>query len=115
MRQDPYRVHKEEFLHQLHERHKHGGKVGQLDVSDISAAKMILTGAMHKQGVVLSVGETADMIGDMARAIGGETLLAGQQVASQKDYEMRCRRVAGMQKRNEQKARQLLTQKNRRR
>ena len=114
MSKDPYRIKKDEFLHRLHEDHKMGGPVGSLDVGEMTAAKMYLTAAMRREGIILSAGETVNMVGEMAKAIGGDTTLAGQQIVSQKDYEMRLRKIGNTQRRNQDKARALLMNKNRR-
>jgi len=113
MPRDPHRVVKDEFLHELHTTHK-GHATGDLDVSDMSAAKMYATARMHKAGVELSVGETADLVGEMAKAIGGDTTLAAQQIVSQMDYERRMRKIGAVQRRNESRARALLMKNNRR-
>lgn len=111
MQRDPYRVNKEEFLHKLYERHK-GHPVGSLEVSEMAAAKMLVTDAMHKQGIVLSAGETVNIVGEMARMVGGDTTLAARQIVSQMDYEKRKKKAGGLQERNEARARELLMAQN---
>lgn len=112
---DRNRVQKDEFLHKLSEIHKGDeGGIGQLDLGDMAAGKMLLTGEMEKKGISLTVGETADMLGEMARAIGGKTELAGRQMAVKiHNRDIQRKAIADFQRNKMEAAREMLTRKNR--
>jgi len=108
MKRDPYRVEKEEFLHKLHTIHK-DHPVGDLDLGDLAAGKMLATNAMGREGVQMTQGETIDMMGEMAHAVGGETKLGAQQLAARMDYERRKRKAGKYHKRQEALTKAMLS------
>lgn len=107
---DPFRVKKDEFLHMLSQMHK-GQPVGNLDLGDLSAGRMLATNAMAREGVEMSVGETADLMGAMAHAVGGETKFGAQQLAAQMDYQRRRKKAAEFRKRQMDKTKEMLSRK----
>ncbi|MHA2264526.1 MAG: hypothetical protein ACXAEN_19195 [Candidatus Thorarchaeota archaeon] len=112
MLKDPYREKKDEFLHKLHEMHK-GHPVGNLDLGELAAGKMLLTEAMKREGVVLNIGESADLLGEMAHAVGGDTKAGGLQFAAQLEARKRNKSIGKYQERKMEEAREMLMRKNR--
>ena len=108
MKHDPHRIQKDEFLHKLHTLHK-GHPVGDLDLGDLAAGKMLVTSALGLEGVELSVGETIDVVGEMAHAVGGDTKLGAQELASKMDYEKRRRKAGALQRRQQKRTRAMLS------
>lgn len=108
MKRDPYRVEKEEFLHKLHQMHK-DHPVGPLDLEDLAAGKMLVTNAMGREGVEMNVGETINLVGEMAHAVGGETKLGAQELASRMDYERRQGKAAKLRRRQEGRVKAMLS------
>ena len=108
MQRDPHRVQKDEFLHKLHQSHK-GHPVGDLDLGDLAAGRMLITNALGREGVELNVGETVDLMGEMAHAVGGDTKLGAQELASKMDYERRRRKAGRLHKRQEERVRAMLS------
>ena len=74
---DPYRVKKEEFLHNLSKIHKGDRRKLDLDLGDMAAAHMLLSKNLEREGVSnMTVQERVELTGQMVDAVNGDTSIA---------------------------------------
>jgi len=109
-KRDPFRVNKDEFLQKLHEIHKDASPT-ELDLGDMAAGKMMLTKALQQQGVVLSAGETADLMGEMVHVIKGGTSIAQRQVKEMLERQKNSKRAASYVRKHEVSVKAMLERK----